>query len=289
MTVPEARQAPSPPLPLPAVDEDWVALDGHRMRYLHAGRGRPLLLIHGLLGYSFSWRFNITELARHATVYAIDLLGLGFSDRPVIPCSLRDTATLVRRFLDQLGIEELDLLGTSYGGAVALMLASLEPARVSRMVLSAPANPWSLRGRWLAPLLSSPPLCYAVPAVYRTQLARRLQLNHMYADLSRIAPGTLAGYVAPFETPGVLDHVLRLLRTWNQDLRELRALIPAIADIPTLLIWGSKDQIVPQSSMAPLRACFRRAELIMLPDAGHLPYEEVPAAFNRAVIEFLTR
>jgi len=52
------------------------------MRYLSAGSGPPLLLVHGLLGYSFSWRFTIPALAQHATVYAIDLLGTGFSDRP---------------------------------------------------------------------------------------------------------------------------------------------------------------------------------------------------------------
>ena len=289
MNVESSAPICNPPLPLEAVEERWAVLDGHRFRYLRAGNGHPLVLIHGLLAYSFSWRFNIPELAKHSTVYAPDMIGFGFSDRPVIPCGLRDTANMLRRCLDQMGVQQFDLLGTSYGGAVALMLASLVPDRVSRLVLSAPANPWSPRGKWLSFLCSRSPLRHAMPAICRTPLARQLQLNHMYADTRRIPPGTLAGYVTPFETPGVLEHVLRLLRTWNNDLGELRQLLPAVTHIPTLLIWGKEDQIVPQHSMAPLRACFEDVRVVMLEGAGHLPYEEVPDAFNRAVTGFLSR
>jgi len=64
------------------VEECWMELDGARMRYLRAGSGPALILLHGLLGYSFSWRFTIPALARYATVYAPDMLGAGFSDRP---------------------------------------------------------------------------------------------------------------------------------------------------------------------------------------------------------------
>lgn len=277
-------------MPVPAgVEERWAVLDGHRMRYLRAGHGRPLVLLHGLLGYSFSWRFNLRELAQHRAVYAPDLMGLGFSDRPVIPCSLRDTAGLVRGFLAEVGISDFDLLGTSYGGAVALMLACTDPARVNRLILSAPANPWSPRGRWLSAILSRAPARYAMPRLSRSQWLREFQMNQMYADHSRISPGTLPGYTAPFEVPGIIEHVLRLLRTWNRDLRELRRLLPAIAEIPTLLLWGNRDQIVPQISIEPLREQLRWAELVLLDGAGHLPYEEVPEAWNRAVIDFLTR
>src|SRR5260221_3283641 len=64
------------------VEDCWMELDGARMRYLRAGSGPALILLHGLLGYSFSWRFTIPALARYATVYAPDMLGAGFSDRP---------------------------------------------------------------------------------------------------------------------------------------------------------------------------------------------------------------
>mgnify|MGYP003946249201 CR=1 FL=1 len=70
------------------------------MRYLRAGLGPPLILLHGLLGYSFSWRYTIPALAEQATVYAVDMLGVGFSDRPAgLDCCLRSCA---ERLLDYL-------------------------------------------------------------------------------------------------------------------------------------------------------------------------------------------
>lgn len=283
-----AAEVAAPPLPA-GIHEAWAAISGHRMRYLTAGAGRPLLLIHGLMGYSFSWRFNLPELARYATVYAVDLPGAGFSDRCELDCSLRGIGQQLAGFLDGLKIREFDLLGTSHGGAVAILLASLDPGRVRRMVLSAPANPWSPYGRWLAPLLSHFPGRLAVPFLVRSQAFVRYQLGRMYRDLGRMSPGTVEGYRAPVAIPGTTEHVLRILRTWLKDLEQVRHALPAVADIPTLLLWGSADLPVRLLSAAPLQAQFRRAELKVWEGVGHLPYEEVPDDFNRSVIEFLTR
>src|SRR5258708_2315736 len=107
------------------VEECWMDLDGARMRYLRAGSGPALSLLHGLLGYSFSWRYTLPALAPYATVYAPDLLGAGFSDRPHgIDHSMRGTALRVLRFAEKLGLRSFDLLGTSRGGAVAMAAAA---------------------------------------------------------------------------------------------------------------------------------------------------------------------
>ncbi len=80
-------------------------MDGARMRYLRAGSGPPLILLHGLLAYSFSWRFTLPALAPYATVYALDQLGAGFSDRPEgLDHSMRGTALRVLKFAGQSGI-----------------------------------------------------------------------------------------------------------------------------------------------------------------------------------------
>jgi pimeloyl-ACP methyl ester carboxylesterase len=286
MTTPVQSAAP----PLPAgIREAWAEIDGHRMRYLTGGSGRPLLLIHGLMGYSFSWRFNLSELAQHATVYAVDLLGMGFSERCRVDCSLRAIAGYMSRFLDHFNIREYDLLGTSHGGAVAIVLASLDPTRVRRLLLSAPANPWSPYGRWLAPFLSRYPGRLAVPLLARSQWFLEYQLHRMYAEPSRITPGTMEGYAAAIAVPGTTEHVRRILGSWLEDLEEVRRVLPTLADVPTLVLWGSRDLPVRFASAAPLLANFRHAELKVLDDVGHLPYEAVPDDFNRAVIEFLTR
>ncbi len=261
------------------------------MRYLCSGSGPALLLVHGLLGYAFSWRFAIPALSRHSTVYAIDMLGFGFSDRPVgLDCSLQASAKRLLRFMDETGIVSCDLLGTSQGGAVAMMAAALAPDRIRRLVLAEPANPWSARGRRVAAFLSN----RAVSALFVRlapclKVAHNLVLRRLYGDPRRISPGTLEGYSAPLAIPGTFAHALGILRSWDRDLQELKSMLPRIAHIPTLLIWGSLDCAVSPASATTLREHFQNCRLVMMDGVGHLPYEEVPEEFNRAVSEFLAQ
>lgn len=265
-------------------------LDGLSCRYQRAGSGPALLLVHGLMGYSFSWRHAIPVLAQQATVYAIDLPGTGLSDRsPDMDCSLPASAKRLLRFMDQSGVASCDLLGTSHGGAVAMMAAILAPQRVRRLILVAPANAWSARGGFLIPFLTSP-----VVAPVFLQLAPRLRIlqefyfRRLFGDTRRIRPGTLEGYLAPLRTRGSFEYGLSVLLTWKQDMRNLQSAIPATAHIPTLLIWGDHDAAVDPASADVLRAQFQVCRLLMLEGVGHLPYEEVPEVFNRAVAGFLS-
>lgn len=273
----------------PAWEERRTSLDGARMRYLFSGTGPALLLVHGLLGYSFSWRFNIPVLSRQATVYAVDLLGVGFSDRPAgLDCSLRASAARLLRFVDGVGIDSCDLLGTSQGGAVAMMAAALAPRRVRRLILAAPVNPWSTHGQHLVTLLNHRAVgglfLWLAPLM---RPGHRLVLRRLYGDSRRISPGTLEGYSAPFAIPGTLEHGLGILRSWREDLQQLEAALPQIAHIPTLLIWGSRDRAVSAASANALRERFRNCRLVLMQGIGHLPYEEAPEEFNRIVGEFL--
>ena len=269
-------------------------MDGARLRYLRAGSGPALILLHGLLGYSFSWRYTMPALAPYATVYAPDMMGAGFSDRPVgIDHSMRGTARRLLRFMAGLGITSFDLLGTSHGGAVAMMAAAEclgggNDLHVRRLVLVAPVNPYSAHGRLLAPLVGSP---YGAALfrliVARTTFSYSYWHGRMYGDRSHIPPGALEGYMAPLSKPGLFEHALSIVSTWTQDLRELEATLPKLASVPTLLIWGSKDSAVYASSAEPLAKYFPNSKLIVFPSIGHLPYEECPEEFNRALIEFL--
>jgi len=279
------------------VEECWMQIDGARMRYLRAGSGPGLILLHGLLGYSFSWRFTMPALAPYATVYAPDLLGAGFSDRPRgLDHSMRATALRVLRFADQLGLGSFDLLGTSRGGPVAMTAAAegLDAAgggksRVRRLVLVCPVNPYAAHGRWLAPFFGT----RIGAALFRSVIGGMPSLypywhGRLYADRNKIPPGSLEGYKAPLANPGLFEHGISIVRTWTSDLRELEALLPKLAEIPTLLMWGSKDPAVYASSLEPLARHFRNSRVVVFPGIGHLPYEECAEEFNRALIEFLT-
>ncbi len=276
------------------IEECWMDFDGARMRYLRAGTGPPVILLHGLFAYSFSWRYTIPALAAYATVYAPDLLGAGFSDRPRIDHSMRGTALRVLKFAKNLGLQSFDLVGTSRGGAVAMCAAAEcldgKGMRVRSLVLVAPVNPYSAHGQRLAPFFAS----RIGATLFRVATGRMPFLfpyahGRLYADPKHIPPDSLEGYKAPLSVPGLFEHGLSIVQTWTSDLRELERLLPKIAHIPTLLMWGSEDPAVYASSMEPLSRHFAQVQTIVFPGIGHLPYEECPEAFNQALISFLTR
>jgi pimeloyl-ACP methyl ester carboxylesterase len=275
----------------PVTEQDWATPSGHRMHYRKGGTGPPLLLIHGLVAYSFSWRFNLPALARQFTCYAVDLLGMGDSERPVgIDVSPRALAAGLVAFMQAQGCEPWSVIGSSHGGGVAMWVARLAreagiPLR--RLVLVAPINPWSSHGRRLAPFAAHP---WTAAVVRASRFAyvpvRRATFRRMYGDPSRVTEETLAGYARPLRTKGTVAHCLALLKDWIHNVDELEEVMRAI-EVPTLLVWGTKDRLVYLSSASRIVETMPHARLVTIEGTGHLPYEERPEEFNAAVIPFL--
>lgn len=296
--------------------ELWHSFGGYRMRYLRLGptaassaRHPPLVLIHGLLGYSFSWRHNLEVFARERAVYAVDLPGIGYSDRPQpgsLDLSLQATANRMLEWLSGLGVSRIDLLGTSHGGALAMMMAALSPRQtqkrrpaetpleylrgdlIGRLVLAAPVNPWSRSGRFRIAFLKTPLGRWMAQQSAGWQRARRIAIQRLYADQAKIAPDTVAGYSRMMDVPGTMDYCLDIVKTWNRDMGQLKERLESI-DIPALLIWGDRDGAVPPGSGRELAANLKRSELVIMPGGGHMPYEEAPEEFNRLVLDYLDR
>jgi pimeloyl-ACP methyl ester carboxylesterase len=266
-----------------------LSVEGVRVRYLEAGAGPPVVLIHGLLGYSFSWRFTMPVFAEKFRVIAPDLPGSGFSEAAQdLDYRLREIAKRLLNFLEVLGIGKCDLVGSSHGGAVAMMAASLRPERVNKLVLVSPVNPFSAVGRKRARFLSSE----LIAPVFnrwapRLKFAHAWVLRRLYGNTAKIAPGTLEGYSAPYEKPGSFSHNLKILESWADDLEDLKLSLPRISQIPALLIWGTLDRAVDPASAYQLKQQFQNSRLVMFEGVGHLPYEESPEDFNRTVGEFL--
>jgi pimeloyl-ACP methyl ester carboxylesterase len=119
-------------------------------------------------------------------------------------------------------------------------------------------------------------------------LFQDLWLRRLFGDESRIPPDSFEGYRIPILKNHVFRHALRIVKSWTPDLAVLEATLPRIRDYPTLLMWGTRDHAVDFQSAERLRRNFRDAGLVVLEGIGHLPYEEAPEDFNRALIEFLT-
>jgi pimeloyl-ACP methyl ester carboxylesterase len=277
------------------VEEHRVTIDSIEWRCLRAGSGPALLLIHGLMGYSWSWRFNLRELAQDFTVYAPDLPGTGFSQRSdSLTGSLESDAEGLISLMDIFGVERFHLLGSSRGGGVAMVLAGLlaqrgQGHRIGRVILCAPINRWSKFGRRRVRLFAAPvgrhfvihvlPHLHALLATY---------FRDLYGDPSRIAPGSVEGYTAGLVVPRSFHHLVRIVRGWHPDLRQVESMMPHLQQAPTLLLWGSRDRVVYPSSAGELQARLANSTILTMEGVGHLPYEEVPVEFNRVVREFLS-
>jgi pimeloyl-ACP methyl ester carboxylesterase len=273
----------------PSSREEFVSIQGARMRCLISGDGPSLLLLHGLLGTAEAWGAATERLALSSTVYAPDALGIGGSDRvPGLDVSLRATADRLVRLMDAKGIRRSDIVGTSHGGSVALMLAARHPERVRSLTLHAPANPFSdiadplirfyrsALGRWFASRLPT------VPAGVQS-----LALGRMYGDTERMRSGSLESYIRSLRVPGTVEYVLSILERWYEDMAELETVLPLVRRVPALLLWGDRDRAVSLESGERLAENFECGSLLVIPGAGHLPHEEVPIPYSLAINRFL--
>lgn len=273
------------------------------MRYLVMGptepvlRRPPLVLIHGLLASSFSWRNNIEQFAKHRKVYAIDQVGIGYSERPTngsFDFGFRATAQRLLDWMKQERLHGADVIATSHGGAIAMMMSALDldqdTGLIGRQILVDAANPFSKAGNLRILLLNTLAGAWFVRTVGVARVASgALGLRRMYFNRALCTEASELGYSTPMRISGTEDYALGILKTWWSDMDELRENLPRAAQRPTLLIWGANDRVVPLSSGRQLAECFPNAELKIIPNCGHLPYEETPEAFNRIVLDYLDK
>jgi pimeloyl-ACP methyl ester carboxylesterase len=275
----------------PQLEEKTVLVDGHRMHCLVTGHGSPLVLLHGLLGSADTWYASLQRLGQESAVYAVDALGIGRSERvPGLDASLMAQADRCAEFMTNAGIGRADILGTSHGGAVAMMLAARHPRLVRSLLLHAPANPFSTvsdplvhfycstLGRWFAQQVPSLP-----------EKLQELALGRMYGNTRLIRRDVLDNYMQSLRVPGTVAHVLNILDRWFEDMSQLGTALESLRDFPALLLWGTRDRAVTIESGRLLEKMFDRAEMVVIPGVGHLPYEESPAVFAEAVNTFLRK
>ncbi len=271
------------------VDDRFVDVEGVRVHYQAAGSGRPLILLHGLVGSGRNWRQNIGFLSRHASVYAIDLFNMGESQRvPGLDASLEATADRIVATMDAMGLPEADIAAHSHGGAIAMMLAARHPERVRKLILFAPANPFCDAGRHLIRFYNTRlGIWFARRIPMLPRLLHATALARMYGDPTRVAEGTLETYTAGMLIPGTIDHVLRIVAGWYDDMRMLKLELVNLASKPALFIWGDRDRAVTLPSGERLQRMMPNSKLIVIPGVGHLPFAEMPDACNEAMVQWL--
>ncbi len=266
------------------MEGSFIEIDGVRVHYVSRGTGDPLVLIHGFGAWSYSWRRNIGPLSKDFKVYALDMKGFGLSDKPANSnYSLEAQAKLVASFMDELEIEKAVVVGNSLGGEVALKLYSMRPERIRGLVLIDSTG--YFEGP-TGPLVAPHPKWFRLAVIRSLILTRwqvRRQLHLVYSSPRKITEDVIDGYYLPLKADGMDEAVLAM---W--DTLRLENEIPIIRTIgiPTLIIWGQNDRIVPLSFARRFKTDIPRAELVIAENAGHAPQEESPQTVNEAIKRF---
>jgi pimeloyl-ACP methyl ester carboxylesterase len=281
-----------PPRELADADSRFIEVNGLDVHYKTMGSGTPtFLLLHGFGASIFSWREVMAPLSDQGTVIAYDRPAFGLTERPMNwdegenPYASEAQVDLVIDLLEALEVEQAILVGNSAGGTVAAATALAHPERVEALVLvdaaiymggGAPA--------FIQPLLQLPQFDTIGPL-----LARRIQaqgdafLRSAWHDPEKITPEIIEGYWRPLRA-----------QHWDQALWELtRASRASDLDerldeltLPTLVITGDDDRIVPTEQSLRLADELPNADLVVIPNCGHVPQEECPEAFMDAINKF---
>jgi pimeloyl-ACP methyl ester carboxylesterase len=276
-----------------AVEEHNVEIDGLPTRYLSAGEGRPLVLLHGAGDNSLDWRWVMPTLATAHRVYAPDLPGSPDSARPVADYSPVFFERFVTAFVDALGIEQATFVGNSLGGLVALRVALSAPARVGALVLVDSAG----LGRAINPAFTSVnvfgPFEATIP-FWRTPVGAYQRAWGRTALLFAHPPGSvlrewLAEQCRLALWPGYLEAHVTALRALVDPFGQREVLVTRLASlkIPTLVVWGERDRVFPEAQAKNAVTRLRDGSLALIPDCGHMPHVECPDRFLAALDGFL--
>ena len=282
-----ARRVLERPLPMAtaAAGERDTDVAGVRWRSREApGKGGPpVVFVHGLLSSSASFKKVLSSAAGGRPAVAVDLPGFGFSDRPwPYDYTVGAQAGALLRYLDARGFDRVALVGNSLGGAVCLIAAAARPKRVAALVLVGSASPIATIP-WNFQLLRTP----VVGEIEMELLVRPVMefalKDRLFARAGRVTAETVDDWWLPVRVPGTRRAVLAAVRSSRRGYEDLLTRVR----VPTLVLWGKEDKILPAEEGFRLSSAISDARLVVLPDTGHLPQEETPEAFSRAVASFL--
>ncbi|HEV2764596.1 MAG TPA: alpha/beta fold hydrolase, partial [Pyrinomonadaceae bacterium] len=267
-----AAQAPA------AQPQKEAVVFGQKIKYVEAGSGPVVVLLHGLGGNMSNWAFNTPALAQKFRVIVPDQVGFGQSDKPLVNYRVGTYVDFLDKFLAELKVERATLVGNSLGGWIAALYTLRHPAKVERLVLVDAAG-------------FAPPKEFDINALAGLNPSTR-------EEMKRLAG--LVFFNPMFKSDAAVD-VLLAQRLSAGDGYTIQSLVESIhrgEDMldarldrikqPTLILWGREDRLTP---LAREGERFKReiagSQLVVFDNCGHVPQAECAADFNAALLKFL--
>ncbi len=258
----------------------WVEAFGRRIRYLKMGEGAgaQLLLIHGFGGDLNNWLFNQPILAQKHTVYALDLPGHGESSKDVGDGDLDFMAKTVLAFMDALQIASAHLVGHSFGGAIALEIASQNPNRALSLTLISPVG--------LGPEINSDYIQGFIKADRRKEL--KALLGRLFANPDVVSGEMINNVLRYKRLEGVSSALEKIAQSIVRDGRQAVSLRERVGElkIPVQVLWGENDSIIPSSHASGLPS---NVNVHVFPGTGHMAHLEKPHDVNRLIEQLVSQ
>ena len=269
-----------------------VSIHGHDMAYRMEGSGPVLLLLHGIAGSSRTWRDVIPRLTDRFTVLAPDLIGHGQSDKPVGDYSLGAFASGIRDLLEVLGIDRATVIGQSFGGGVAMQFVYQYPGHCERLVLvdSGGLGP---EVNWMLRLMALPASEYVMPVLFPSFVrdwgdGLFRVINERGIHLGRITEmwSAYASLAESDNRRAFARTIKSVIDPGGQTVSAMDRLYLA-SSMPTLIIWGDRDDIIPVSHAHAAHQAIPGSRLVVIEGVGHFPQIEAAEQFVDALVDFI--
>ncbi|PKA56723.1 putative esterase D14L [Apostasia shenzhenica] len=277
---------------------------GHKIHYVEQGQGKPIVLIHGFGASAFHWRYNIPELAKKYKVYALDLLGFGWSEKAIIEYDAMIWRDQVTDFMKEIVKDPAIFVGNSLGGFTALFTAAELPQLVRGVVLLNSAGQFGDLSRKPSVNVDDDsavskflinPLKQAFQRIvlgflfWQSKQPARVEsvLKSVYINTSNVDDYLVESIVKPAKDPNAGEVYYRLMTRFltNQSKYTLDSLLQRLS-CPLLLLWGDLDPWVGPAKAARIKECYPKTKVVNL-QAGHCPHDEVPELVNQALMDWL--
>jgi len=259
------------------VQENFITVDGNKVRYLETGHSKnTLVLVHGLGASAERWSKTIPYFAKDYHLIIPDLIGFGYSDKPLVDYTTDFFSDFLGKFLDSTGIENTTIIGSSLGGQVAANYVS-KNNNMEKLILVSPSGIMKT---------STPALdAYIMAALYPNDINAKNAFEMMEGSGSETDATIIEGFIERMKLPNAkMAFMSTILGLKNAEIitNKLKTI-----KVPTLIIWGSDDPVIPIQHADGFVSSIKDCRFYRMDGCGHTPYVQNPKEFADIVIDFL--
>lgn len=266
-----------------AAPSQFMEIKGMKVHYRDEGEGTPIVLIHGTGASLHTWEDWTTDLVKNYRVIRLDLPAYGLTGQdPQKRYSSKDYVDLLHAFLGELKVNKFHLAGNSLGGLVSWLYASYHPEKVEQLVLLDPSG-FPFKNTPMVIKMAKTPILNNFIRYITPRSFIEKNIKEVYFDETLIKESTIDRYHDLSQYKGNRQAFIDRAYVEREDYTERLGLIQA----PTLILWGENDAWIPVSDAPKFKAAIKDAQMVIMPNTGHVPMEERPRESLAFVLDFL--